>query len=264
MFTTTYPPTMSRRYDADFQGIYGGQDRGDIAFFAALAATASGPVCEIGAGTGRVLFPVARAAPGRAITAVEPSETMRQCFEQNMQREHADLVDRIHLRAGRFQDIPLPDRSQGLVFGAFRSFQHVLTVADQMRSLAEMRRVLRPGGVMAFDLFDPDPTTLHSTEPRCVAVYPGSHGRVIERWDGFRIERVAQLAHLQFEWIERDAEGAIVAVENDAYTVRYTFPQELLHLLARAGFDDVQLLGAHDGRPLGDVPDELIVIARVP
>jgi ubiquinone/menaquinone biosynthesis C-methylase UbiE len=264
MFTTAYPATMSRRYDADFDAIYGGPDRGDIAFFVGLAGETSGSICEIGAGTGRVLFPVAHADPGRAVTAIEPSEAMRQCFEQNLHRDHPALVGRIALQAGSFQDIPLSDASQGYVFGAFRSFQHVLTVEDQLRALAEMKRVTQPGGLIAFDLFDPDYATLQTTEARCVAVAQGADGRVIERWDAFRIDRVAQLAHLHFRWIERDRDGAIVAIENDGYTVRYTFPQELLHLLARAGFEDVQLLGGHDRRPLGEVPDELIVLARVP
>jgi ubiquinone/menaquinone biosynthesis C-methylase UbiE len=180
MFTTAYPATMSRRYDADFDAIYGGPDRGDIAFFVGLAGETSGSICEIGAGTGRVLFPVAHADPGRAVTAIEPSEAMRQCVEQNLHRDHPALVGRIALQAGSFQDIPLSDASQGYVFGAFRSFQHVLTVEDQLRALAEMKRVTQPGGLIAFDLFDPDYATLQTTEARCVAVAQGADGRVIE------------------------------------------------------------------------------------
>ena len=43
----------------------------------------------------------------------------------------------------------------GLIFSAFRSFQHVLTVEEQLACLGAVQRHLAPGGLFAFDVFAP-------------------------------------------------------------------------------------------------------------
>ena len=71
----------------------------------------------------------------------------------------------IDVVAGSFEATSLRTGSQGVVFGAFRSFQHVLTTEAQLAALAECRRILRPGGVLALDLFDPAYHLLRRARP---------------------------------------------------------------------------------------------------
>lgn len=56
---TVYGAAQSRRYDADFRALFGGPDRGDLDFFRAMARESEGAICEVGAGTGRVLLALA-------------------------------------------------------------------------------------------------------------------------------------------------------------------------------------------------------------
>jgi|GEM_PF-434639 len=258
--TTSYGDAMSARYDEDFEAVFGSLDRGDLSFFQAIAQASSGPICEVGAGTGRVALAVAEVAGRRRVTGVEPSAAMRACFVERLARG-GRLIDIV---PGDFEHIPLVNNSQGLVFGAFRSFQHVLTVAGQLRALAEVMRVLRPGGMFALDLFDPAYHLLRRARASLGMSYRTAHGTSIERWESREIDRVEQRVDVTFRWVERDALGITLGDESATYGVRYTFPVELEHLLVRAGFEAIELRGGYDGRPLGPRPRELVAVCLKP
>jgi SAM-dependent methyltransferase len=108
---------------------------------AALVGAAHGDVLEIGFGSGATL-PFYDAAKVKQLTVVEPSEGMNR------------------RAAGRLAASPVPVRSvpgsgEGLPF-ADASFDTVVTcltlcsVDDPPQVLAEIRRVLRPGGIFLF------------------------------------------------------------------------------------------------------------------
>jgi len=254
-----YPPAMSARYDSDFDAIFGGPDRGDLEFFTGLAAQADGPVCEVGAGTGRVLLPVA-AATSAPVVGVEPSDGMREALLARVAAADPRVAARVAVRAGSFEEIPLAEGSQALVYSAFRSFQHVLEVPAQLAALGECRRVLRVGGTLAIDLFDPDYGALHDTEPELVTRYRRADGAIVERWDARRVDRVAQRVDVTFRWRARSGQRVLEDVRA-SYAIRYTFPHELAHLLARAGFDDARVYGDYDRGPVTPTPRELVVVA---
>ncbi|TNF35457.1 MAG: SAM-dependent methyltransferase [Deltaproteobacteria bacterium] len=255
-----YSEAMSARYDADFDAIFGGPDRGDLELFTRLAVEADGPVCEVGAGTGRVLLPVAAATTAAPVVGVEPSDAMREALSARVAAADPRVAARIAVRDGTFTALPLPDGSQALVYSAFRSFQHVLEVSSQLQALRECRRVLRVGGTLAIDLFDPDYRLLHDTEPELITRYRRGDGAVVERWDARRVDRVRQHVDVLFRWQARRGRQILEDVES-SYAIRYTFPHELAHLLARAGFEDARIYGDYDLSPVTAAPRELIVIA---
>jgi SAM-dependent methyltransferase len=265
---TAYGEAQSRRYDVDFQALFGGRDRGDLAFFRGLVARTEGPIGEVGAGTGRVLFELAEVSGDRALHGVEPSAFMREGFERNRAGLAPEVAARIRVHDGEFVRIPLASESLGLVFGAFRSFQHVLAADEQLAALVEMRRVLAPGGVMAIDLFDPPYGLLSDTRERLGKRYKTPEWTIVSRYESRRLVRERQLVVVTLRWCERVAggerRGELVREERETYGVRYTFPFELLHLVWRAGFEEVELFGDYDGRPVGPEPRELVVTARKP
>ncbi|WP_433302091.1 class I SAM-dependent methyltransferase [Actinoplanes sp. CA-030573] len=89
-------------------------------------------VLDLGSGTGR-FTPTLAGTFGGPVYGVEPSERMR---------EQAAPHPGVEYRAGRAEAIPLPDRSCDLVL-MFLMFHHVV---DRPAAVAEIRRVLRPGG----------------------------------------------------------------------------------------------------------------------
>lgn len=264
---THYGQAQSRRYDVDFAALFGGADRGDLAFFQSEAARAEGAVCEVGAGTGRVLRALAGVTGERRLIGVEPSPWMRARFEENLRPGPPALASRVEIVDGEFTRIPLGDASVGLVFAAFRSFQHVLEVEEQVAALSEMKRVLRSGGRLALDAFDPPYGMLADTPERLGKRYRLADGALVSRYESRRLVREKQRVDVTLRWTETRRVGrrlVEVATERETYGVRYLFPFELLHLVARAGFVDVELFGGYDRTPLTSVPRELIVTARRP
>jgi len=264
--STLYGRAMSRRYDDDFVALFGGADRGDLDFFRSQAAQTRGDICEVGAGTGRVLFALGEVSRGRVLHGVEPSPWMREGFEANRVGLEPEVDARVRLHAGGFVDVPLAGGSVGFVYAAFRSFQHVLEVEEQEAGLRSMLRVLEPGGRMAIDLFDPPYALLADTRERLGKRYRTPDGTVVSRYESRRVVREKQRVDVTLRWVERVARGpergTVVREEVETYGVRYTFPYELLHLVKGAGFVEVELCGGYDGRPLGPVPGELVVTAR--
>lgn len=111
------------------------------AIVAELAIPPSAPVLDLAAGTGKLTR--ALRAAGLDVTAVEPQPELRELLAASVGAER--------VREGLAEAIPLPDDSVAAVTvaDAFHWF-------DQALALAEIRRVLRPGGGLAVCTVVPD------------------------------------------------------------------------------------------------------------
>jgi ubiquinone/menaquinone biosynthesis C-methylase UbiE len=100
-----------------------------------VCAQATGEVLEIAIGTGRnlPLYP-----PGVRLTGVDFSLQMLELAR----RRAAQLGRRVDLRLGDAQVLDFPDAS----FDTVVCTLSLCAIPDERRAIAEMRRVLRPGG----------------------------------------------------------------------------------------------------------------------
>jgi SAM-dependent methyltransferase len=98
-----------------------------------------GVIVEIGAGTGANLDYL---PSGAKLIALEPSLAMHERLRQRCDAAGVDLT----ILASGAEQIPLPDESVDEVLCSLV----LCTVADPGRALAEVRRVLRPGGQFRF------------------------------------------------------------------------------------------------------------------
>jgi SAM-dependent methyltransferase len=105
----------------------------------ALLAPLGGTVLEIGPGTGTNL---AYFAPGIRWLGIEPNPYM----ERYLQREAERLGRAIEVRGGTAERLDLMDASVDAVVSTLV----LCSVRDQARALAEVRRVLKPGGRFVF------------------------------------------------------------------------------------------------------------------
>jgi ubiquinone/menaquinone biosynthesis C-methylase UbiE len=106
----------------------------------ALLAQARGNTVEIGAGTGLNLdhYP----PTVTHLTLVEPDRHMRKRLRQRVAQIRPDAA----VLDARAESLPLPDASVDTVVVTFV----LCSVADQNAALAEITRVLRPGGQLLF------------------------------------------------------------------------------------------------------------------
>ncbi|HUJ93097.1 MAG TPA: class I SAM-dependent methyltransferase [Gaiellaceae bacterium] len=106
----------------------------------ALLARASGRVLEIGAGTGRNLGYYGDGVESLVLT--EPGEPMVRRLERRLE-EHPRAVELVRAPA---EQLPFADGE----FDVAVSTLVLCGVDDPARSLAEVRRVLKPGGTLLF------------------------------------------------------------------------------------------------------------------
>jgi SAM-dependent methyltransferase len=111
------------------------------ALAAELRLSPGSPVLDLGAGTGKLSR--ALLAAGFDLVAVEPQSALREVLCERVGAER--------VRGGLAEQIPLPDGSVDAVTvaDAFHWFEHAA-------ALAEIRRVLRPGGGLAVLATSPD------------------------------------------------------------------------------------------------------------
>lgn len=100
-------------------------------------------IVEVGAGTGRLTLELLGRA--REIVAIEPARPLREILARKLMR--AEHGDRVHLTAGFFDDLPVPDDWADLVV-ACSAFTPEAGHGGEV-GLAEMERVCRPGGFVA-------------------------------------------------------------------------------------------------------------------
>lgn len=251
MYDEAYDAVTARYYDAAYAALPGVGD--DVDFYRALAREADGAVLEIGCGTGRVLRQVA--ADGRRVTGLDASQAMLDALRPRLPAD-ATLV-----RAD-MTDFDLGDARFALVFSAFRPFQHLVTVEDQLRCLACVRAHLAPGGRFAFDVFKPRLDMLlveDQEEAEDVRFELG--GEQVVRYARVRRDNDAQTLRVAFRY-ERRAGGRVVGNDHAAFTMRWFHRFELEHLMFRAGFADVQIHGDFDRSPVGAESPAYVVLAR--
>jgi SAM-dependent methyltransferase len=237
--------------------------RQDVAFYVKQAGRAEGPVLELGCGTGRVLIPTARA--GATITGLDKSEAMLALCHSKLAAEPAEVQGRATLVTADMRDFSLGG-AFSLITTPFRSFQRLLTVADQLACLHAVRRHLSPRGRFILDLFNP------SLEVLATQVYPReappepefemSNGRRVVRRDRtLAHDRANQVFDVEILYEAREARG-MPSTAVQRFQQRYLFRYEAEHLLARAGFKVEALYSDYDESPIGSGQgSELIFVA---
>ncbi len=241
-------------YDA-IAGIYDPWSRSvteDIAFYVAEARKAVGrtappgappshaPIVELGVGTGRIAVPIATA--GVRVIGVDSSAAMlRECRTRASTAGVSALLD---LRLGDFRDPPVAERVP-LVLCPFRAYLHLADDDERLHALTAARDMLRPGGLLAFDVFEPSPEDVEATDGRWLEREPG----IWERAD----------------WDER-RRRLTLRVRDDEVGARMTLcwisPGEWRSLLRRAGFEIEACFGWFDRRPYAGGEDSVWIARR--
>lgn len=122
------------------RAVVGMNRRGGTEHRRRLLSGLHGSIIEIGAGEGSsfALYP-------RTVTdvlAIEPNDYLRNLARRRAESAPVPVV----LVAGVAEQIPAPDAGADAVVASLV----LCSVADQARVLAEIRRVLRPGGTLAY------------------------------------------------------------------------------------------------------------------
>ena len=247
-------------YDSRAQGV-----PGDVEFFLSLAqeAHAAGhPVLELACGTGRVSIPIAREGV-RVVGLDRSAEMLARAREKSAGLANVRWVE------GEMREFGLPERF-GLVYIPFRSFQHLLTVEDQLSCLACVREHLVPGGRFAINIFNPNILAIAeglsskrgSLQKRGDDYTNEKTGRATKAWETRAYHTATQ--EVESDWIdeELDEAGVVASRVYRGLRLRYLFRYEMEHLLARAGFEVEALYGDCFRAPFEDASPEMVWVAK--
>ena len=246
-----YTPSFARAYDGQY-----GKDRdpsGDRTFYLELARRTGGPILEVGCGTGRVLLPIAE--EGFECVGLDASESMLEVARSK------DLPADLRFLQGDARSFDLAPQRFALIFSAFRAFQHLYTVDDQLAFLDRARDHLAPGGLLAFDVFDPNLEYIAKGGLAEHLDIEWTEGDLsMKRYTKVTHNHRTQVLHAVFR-VEAWRESRRVSEDTNDIHLRWFYRYELEHLLARAGYDVVERYGDFDGTPIEE-GNELIFVAR--
>lgn len=232
----------------------------DIPFWVQEAEASGGPVLELGCGTGRVAIPIAQA--GVPVVGVDSSAAMLRLARAKARRLKL-AQGLLRFIRGDMRDLSLDQRFP-LAIIPFRSFQFLLSVADQCQALEAIRRHLTPGGRLIFSLFVPDlerltrdpSTPLYDSE-----VTDPTTGHRLLFWYQNRYDQFNQMVAVRTIIEELDAHGDVVRKTYRDYQLRYLYRFEVQHLLAACGYQVLEVYGSFDREPLAESSGEMVWVA---
>ncbi len=229
----------------------------DLEMYLGFAERTSGPILEIGSGTGRVTIALAR--EGHEVTGLESSEAMQAVAQRKADR--AELTERVTFAPGDMRRFNL-DRRFGLIVVPLNTFLHNLTLDDQLATLSSLKKHLKPGGLLVLDCFNPDPA--HAAD---------DHVLILQRAHIDPATGVAALLTMSrtVDWGQQRQESIYLAewplpsggLQRLALTThfRFIFRHEMTLLLKQGGLDLREVYGSYDLDPFESGSDKLIVVA---
>ncbi len=229
--------------------------RRDVAFWKRIATRSAGPVLELGAGTGRVLFPLARA--GVQIVGIDRSAEMLARAQERRTRLRAGRK-RVQLVRGDIRALPFPNRSFPLVIAPYGILQSLLRERDLAETLAAVARVLKRGGIFGMELVADLPAWREYTG-RVSLRGRRAGGSLITLIESVRQDPKRKLTLFDQEFVER--RGQDVRRRHFSLAFRTLTVHQMASRLEKAGFEVSALLGDYRGGPWDPRAEAWIVLA---
>jgi SAM-dependent methyltransferase len=243
--------------------------RRDVPFWSRLArraragpAAAKRPVLELGCGTGRVAFPVAR--QGVNVVGIDRSAEMlgravarKRRAVRRSRRNHPP--GQVHFVRGDIRHLPFPRRSFDLVMAPYGILQSLLRERDLGATLDAVFGVLRPGGTFGLELVADLPSWAEYRNKVSLRGRraDGAHVTLVE---SVRQDRTRRLTLFDQEFIEKRGR----ATRRRTFTLAFrtlSVPQ-MVRRLEKSGFLISALLGDYQGGPWDARADVWIILAR--
>lgn len=231
--------------------------RRDVPFWRRLALESSGPVLELGCGTGRVTFPLARA--GARVIGIDRSSAMLAVARRRRRRLRRPGA--VQLVRGDIRALPFESQRFPLVIAPYGILQSLLDENDLRAALASAHRVLAPGGRFGLELVA-DLPAWREYDNRVTLRGRRRNGARIRLTETVRQDRRRRLTIFDQRYEERHKGN--VTVRRFTLTFRTVTVREMAARLEASGFEIAALVGDYDGRPWDLRAEAWIIVARKP
>jgi SAM-dependent methyltransferase len=223
---------LTRARFAEFYFLYASDFERDVPMYLELSAKYTGPVLEVGCGTGRLAAHLASA--GHEVVAIDTArEQLRTARRYLEPWSHRIVLQDFDLRSH-----PIPQRFHA-AFVTLYCFNQLIDIEEQRLFLRHLRQCVKEPGVVALDLFCP----LSRVRPELAGVW-----RELERvCEGQRLvmrDRRDMLTPLlerrTLRFQHGESQGEVVTHR------RYVPLQHLERLLVEAGFENPRWVRDYD------------------
>jgi len=247
--------------------------RRDVPFWRTVALNCAGPVLELGAGTGRISIPLARA--GVPLVGVDRSAPMLARARQRVKR--AKLQQRVRLIRGDIRHLPFADapvprpggaRSSraeagfSMVLAPYGMLQSLLRERDLQATLGSVHRVLRQGGTFGVELVADLPSWREYRQRVSLKGWRSQGGAHVTLTETVRQDRKRGWTIFDQEFRER--RGTRTSTRTFSLTFRTLSVPQMVRRLEKAGFEITALLGDYKGREWDPRADVWVILSRKP
>ena len=230
-----------------YDRIYAQPFREALGFYIACARKYGGPILEIGCGTGLITW--ALAEDGQQVVGIDLSERMLDIARAKGDRHDPSTVERVAFQRADMVDFRLGNRFKTAMIPG-RSFQHLLTPAEQRTALTSIHDHLDPGGTLIMNQFDPKfDFCMPDAEPPVTLdeIVDPETGQTIRRVFLSRItDPLTQTFKEEMLLQVLDENGHSVAEEKTHWSLRWTYAQEMRYIFELTGFEVEQLYSDYD------------------
>ena len=232
--------------------------RRDVPFWRRVASHASGPVLELGCGTGRISVPLARA--GVDIVGIDRSAPMLARARDRFIRltSSGDASRTLRLVRGDIRALPFATAMVSMVIAPYGVLQSLTRARDLSAALLAVARVLPPGGVFGLDLV-PDVPNWREYRNR-VQLRGRSRGAHLTLIESVSQDRARRLTTFEQRYVER--RGRDTREHRFELTFRTLTVPQMTRELERAGFAVNSVLGDYRSRPWDARADVWIILAK--
>jgi len=237
--------------------------RRDVHFYTGLAKASSGPVFEVGCGTGRLLLPMAKAT-SEIVLGLDRSQSMLLRCRARLRSLPAQRRGQVAVFRGDLRNFKVGQKV-GLIVAGFNTLQHLYSRPEIAAFFACAREALLPKGKLAFDVLLPDLDWLTRDPNRAWARtrfrHPVTRQKLLYSSNTV-YDPISQLAFIRL-YYEPLEPGPVAQRQVVRLTHRQFFPEELLHWVESSGFVLDRRYGGFGEEPLMEVSEsQVLVCAR--
>ena len=243
--------------------------RADVGFYRELARKRlgdGGRILELGAGSGRVTIPLARA--GFEVVAMDQSPAMLAKLRARVAALPQAVARRITVVQGDLRDFEIRQRHRAkpekfpLVIAVFNVLEHLYTRVEVDACLRRVVHHLAAGGAFAFDVQMPDLAWLLRDPSKRWAktrFTDPSTKRAMFYSTNHDYDPVGQIVLVRLYYEPVDGKGPTKIVK---LSQRKFFPAELEALVAHAGLRVVERYGDFGWRPLDGSAESQVLVCE--
>lgn len=245
---------------ARFYDLYVGDFAKDLPVYLRYARRARTPLLEVGAGSGRLTIPLARA--GHEVVAVDVSRSMLALLEARLGREPAAVRRRVRLVRADAARLSLGATSD-LVIVPFYTFNYFVSARAADAALRRFAEHLTEGGRLLLDVFIPLGRIARCpSEPVLKLDILRPRGERVRGWNIYAIDLRRQLETRQHVFALETADGRM---RHRRFTIRrrWWHAAQLRTMFRRHGFEVEDVFAGYRGRRgRGDAEQLLWVLTK--